>query len=60
MTKEGGAIFYRLTRANVQRSLAIILDNAVYSAPYTTLAGLAVMAAGIPLYLYFGRKNQSA
>ncbi len=33
MTKEGGAIFYRLTRANVQRNLAIILDNAVYSAP---------------------------
>jgi len=33
MTKEGGAIFYRLTRANVQRNLAIILDNSVYSAP---------------------------
>jgi preprotein translocase subunit SecD len=33
MTKEGGAIFYRLTRANVKRNLAIILDNAVYSAP---------------------------
>jgi APA family basic amino acid/polyamine antiporter len=31
--------------------------NGVYSAPYTTLAGLAVMAAGIPLYLYFGRKS---
>ena len=32
--------------------------NAVYSAPYTTLAGLAVMAAGIPLYLYFGGKRE--
>jgi protein-export membrane protein SecD len=33
MTKEGGAIFYRLTRANVGRQLAIVLDNAVFSAP---------------------------
>jgi len=33
MTKEGGAIFYRLTRANVNRQLAIVMDNAVYSAP---------------------------
>jgi SecD/SecF fusion protein len=33
MTKEGGAIFYRLTRANVNRQLAIVLDNAVFSAP---------------------------
>jgi SecD/SecF fusion protein len=33
MTKEGGAIFYRLTRANVNRNLAIVLDNSVYSAP---------------------------
>ena len=28
--------------------------NGFYSAPYTTLAGLAVMGAGIPLYFYFG------
>ena len=34
--------------------------NGVYSAPYTTLAGLAVMAAGIPLYLYFGRNSQNS
>lgn len=33
MTKEGGAIFYRLTKANVKRNLAIVMDNAVYSAP---------------------------
>ncbi|HEX7878649.1 MAG TPA: protein translocase subunit SecD [Candidatus Eisenbacteria bacterium] len=33
MTKEGGAIFYRLTRANVNRQLAIVMDNSVYSAP---------------------------
>ncbi|MFA5911736.1 MAG: amino acid permease [Vicinamibacterales bacterium] len=33
--------------------------NGVFSAPYTTLAGLAVMAAGIPLYLYFGRKRST-
>ena len=33
MTKEGGAIFYRLTKANVNRQMAIVMDNAVYSAP---------------------------
>ena len=32
--------------------------NAVYTAPYTTLAGLGVMAAGIPLFLYFGGKRE--
>jgi len=30
--------------------------NGIYSAPLTTLAGVAVMAAGIPIYLYFGGK----
>lgn len=33
MTKEGGAIFYRLTKSNVKRNLGIVLDNTVYSAP---------------------------
>ena len=32
--------------------------NGVYSAPATTGAGLLVMAAGIPLYLYFSRTNR--
>ena len=34
--------------------------NGFYSAPYTTLAGLAVMAAGIPLYFYFGGNSHHA
>ena len=30
--------------------------NGIYTAPLTTLAGVAVMAAGIPIYLYFAGK----
>jgi SecD/SecF fusion protein len=33
MTRQGGTKFYGLTRANVNRNLAIVLDNTVYSAP---------------------------
>jgi APA family basic amino acid/polyamine antiporter len=36
-------------------SLAIVL-NAIYSDPRTTGAGLAVMAAGVPLYVWFTRR----
>jgi len=32
--------------------------NGFYSAPMTTLAGVAVMAAGIPLYFYFVAASQ--
>jgi APA family basic amino acid/polyamine antiporter len=52
------AIGYPVAPAIFVIACLLIVVNAVYSRPQPTLAGLAVMGAGIPLYLWLTRRSR--
>jgi APA family basic amino acid/polyamine antiporter len=52
------AIGYPVAPAIFVIACLLIVVNAVYSRPQPTLAGLAVMAAGIPLYVWLTRRSR--
>ena len=52
------AIGYPVAPAIFVVACLLIVVNAVYSRPQPTLAGLAVMAAGIPLYVWLTRRSR--
>jgi APA family basic amino acid/polyamine antiporter len=52
------AIGYPIAPAVFVVACALIVANAIYSRPASTGAGLIVMAAGIPLYLWLTRRGR--
>jgi APA family basic amino acid/polyamine antiporter len=51
------ALGYPVTPAIFVFVCAVIVINAIYTAPGTFLAGAAVIGAGIPLYFWFSRRG---
>ena len=54
------ALGYPITPAIFVSACALIVINAIYTAPGTFLTGAAVIAAGIPLYFWFSRRGRTA
>ena len=53
------AVGYPITPAIFVLFSLVMVVNAIYRAPLASGTGLLVIAAGIPLYLWFRRKEQS-
>jgi APA family basic amino acid/polyamine antiporter len=52
------ALGYPITPAVFVLVCAVIVINAIYTAPGTFVAGAAVIGAGIPLYFWFSRRGR--